>query len=128
MQNNKLNRIIHYSLAFFWIYQGLIPKLLFISPEEIAVWQWLGLSEAYARLAGQCSGIVEMIFGLSFIFIRHAYLHYLNILGLIGLFVLIAWIMPHSLITAFNPVVMNGAMISLSLIYLHLRTEQHQKT
>ena len=72
MQNNKLNRIIHYSLAFFWIYQGLIPKLLFISLEEIAVWQWLGLSEAYARLAGQCSGIVEMIFGLSFIFIRHA--------------------------------------------------------
>ena len=120
MPNKNSTQLIQYSLAFFWIYQGLIPKLLFISPEEIAVWQWLGLNDPYARLAGQCSGIGEIIFGLSFIFIRHPYLHYLNIMGLIGLFLLIAVVMPTTLIAAFNPVVMNGAMIFLSLLYLNL--------
>ena len=125
MPNKNLIQLIHSSLAFFWIYQGLIPKLLFISPEEIAVWQWLGLSEPYARLAGQASGIGEIIFGLCFIFIRHRFLHYVNILGLIGLFLLISLVMPTTLISAFNPVVMNGAMIMLSVIYLSLIKTNH---
>lgn len=126
MHNKNSIVLIQYSLAFFWIYQGLMPKLLFISPEEIAVWQWLGLNEHSARLAGQASGLGEIIFGLSFLWIKHPYLHYLNILGLVGLFLLITLIMPHTLIAAFNPVVMNGAMIVLSLIYLNLtKTSTH---
>lgn len=120
MQHPHLIRLIHYSLAFFWIYQGLIPKLLFISPEEIAFWQWLGLNETHARLAGQGSGIAEILFGLSFIFIRHPYLHYLSIMGLLGLFGLVILVMPYTLLAAFNPVVMNGAMLVLSLVYLSL--------
>lgn len=81
MQHPHLIQLIQYSLAFFWVYQGLIPKLLFTSPEEIAFWQWMGLDAATARLVGQGSGIAEILFGLSFIFIRHAFLHYLNIIG-----------------------------------------------
>lgn len=111
---------IHVSLAFLWIYQGLIPKLLFINADEIAVWQYLGLGFEHAVFAGQAAGVAEMIFGMLLLFSRHRYLHYLNILGLLGLLFLIGFILPETLIRAFNPVALNISMISLSLIYLSL--------
>lgn len=120
MKDIYILKFIHIILALLWIYQGLIPKLLFISTEEIAVWKWLGLPDNYAKLAGQGAGIAEIIFGLSFIFLSMKILHYINILGLLFLLILIAIVLPNTLISAFNPVVMNIAMISLSCIFLML--------
>lgn len=125
MHNNDLTQInilkfIHITLASLWCYQGLIPKLIFTSPDEIAVWQWMGLSHEAATLAGQGSGAIEIVFGLLFILFPSKYLHYLSILGLASLLILIGGIVPDSLIRAFNPVVMNIAMISLSCIALML--------
>lgn len=113
-------RLVRCSLAFFWIYQGLMPKLLFISSEEIAAWRWLGFSPELAVRMGQLSGIGEIIFGLLFLFSASRLLHWLSIAGLIGLFLLIALVLPQSLIGAFNPVIMNGAMLMLSVLYLNL--------
>lgn len=115
---------IHLTLAFLWVYQGLVPKVLFINADEIAVWQYFGLSHAHAILAGQAAGIAEIIFGILFLRLRHPYLHYLNLLGLFGLLILIALLIPSSLIAAFNPVTMNIAMMSLSVVYLALQYDQ----
>ena len=93
---------------------------IFINADEIEIWQWLGLSYRHAIWAGQCSGIIEIIFGLLFIFMPTKLLHGLSIFGLFSLFVLVAIVMPDSLVQAFNPVIMNVAMISLSLIYLKI--------
>lgn len=125
MHNNDLAqhnilKFIQIILAILWCYQGLIPKLIFTSPDEIAVWQWIGLSHDAATLAGQASGVIEIIFGLLFILFPSKYLHYLSILGLAFLLILIGALIPESLIGAFNPVVMNIAMISLSCIALML--------
>ncbi len=111
---------IRFSLAFLWIYQGLFPKLLFINADEIAVWQWFGLSHTAAIWAGQAAGVGEILFGLCFLCSQHRYLHYLNIAALIGLFLLTTLLMPQSLIGAFNPVVMNFSMLMLSVVYLQL--------
>ena len=113
---------IRLSLAFLWIYQGLVPKLLFINADEIAVWQWFGLSYSYAVLAGQAAGIAEILFGLCFLVSKERYLHTLNIITLIGLFFLIAILIPDTLIRAFNPVAMNLSMLMLSVVYLKLPT------
>lgn len=120
MKQCSILKFINLTIAFLWIYQGLIPKLLFINADEIAVWQWLGLNYDYAKLVGQCSGIIEIIFGLLFVLISHKYLHYLSIIGLIALFFLIVLLIPDTLIRAFNPMVMNLSMISLSVVYLML--------
>ena len=71
--------------------------------------------------AGQIFGVLEIILGLTFLISSHKYLHYLNIMGLIGLFILVTLLLPESLIQAFNPVIMNFSMLSLSVIFLMLK-------
>ena len=124
MNNSQPSKFINLSLAFLWGYQGLIPKILFINPDEIAIWQTFGLSYAQAQLAGWGSGILECIFALLFLLSSSKYLHYLSIFSLVFLFALVAFLIPNSLIRAFNPVVMNLAMISLSLCYCMLRNQE----
>jgi len=124
MANANALKFINIVLAFLWIYQGLVPKLLFINADEIFVWQTIGLSFENAKLAGRASGIAEIIFGLLFLFSTHKYIHYLSILGLFGLLLLIGFLKPSTLISPYNPVVMNISMISLSIIYLLLLKEQ----
>ncbi|AOA58532.1 DoxX-like family protein [Acinetobacter larvae] len=118
MPQQQILKLINYMLAALWVYQGLLPKLIFTNPVEIAVWQWLGLSVQQATWAGQASGVIEILFGLAIIFIRHRFMHYLSIFGLCGLLVLMVMLMPSSLVAAFNPVVMNGAMMALSVVAL----------
>lgn len=124
MNNSQLSKFINLSLAFLWGYQGLIPKILFINPDEITIWQTFGLSYAQAQLAGQGSGVLECVFALLFLFSSSKYLHYLSIFSLVFLFTLVAFLIPDSLIRAFNPVVMNLAMISLSICYCMLRNQE----
>lgn len=124
MNNSQLSKFINLSLAFLWGYQGLIPKILFINPDEIAIWQTFGFSYAQAQLAGRGSGILECIFALLFLFNSSKYLHYLSIFSLVFLFALVAFLIPDSLIRAFNPVVMNLAMISLSICYCMLHNQE----
>ena len=124
MNNNPLLKFINLSLAFLWGYQGLIPKILFINPDEIAIWQTFGFSYTQAQLAGQGSGVLECVFALLFLFSSSKYLHYLSIFSLVFLFTLVAFLIPDSLIRAFNPVVMNLAMISLSICYCMLRNQE----
>ncbi|ONN50780.1 DoxX-like family protein [Acinetobacter genomosp. 33YU] len=124
MNNAKALKLINFVLAFLWIYQGLVPKIIFINVDEIFVWQSIGLSFEYAKLAGRASGLGEIIFGLLFVFINQKYIHYLSILGLLGLLLLIGSLIPSTLISPYNPIVMNISMISLSVIYLLLLKEQ----
>ncbi|MCG6036785.1 DoxX-like family protein [Acinetobacter oleivorans] len=124
MTNIKVFKFINLILALLWIYQGLVPKFLFLNSDEIFVWQSIGLSLANAKLAGHASGIAEIIFGLCFLFSAHKYIHYLSILGLLGLLVLIGILIPSTLILPYNPIVMNISMISLSVVYLLLLKEQ----
>lgn len=124
MNNNPLLKFINLSLAFLWGYQGLVPKILFINPDEIAIWQTFGFSYAQAQLAGQLSGVLECVFALLFLFNSSQYLHYLSIFSLVFLFALVAFLIPDSLIRAFNPVVMNIAMISLSVCYCMLHSQK----
>lgn len=124
MNNNPLLKFINLSLSFLWGYQGLIPKILFINPDEIAIWQTFGFSYAQAQLAGQLSGVLECVFALLFLFNSSQYLHYLSIFSLVFLFALVTFLIPDSLVRAFNPVVMNIAMISLSVCYCMLHSQK----
>ncbi|TXJ04534.1 MAG: DoxX-like family protein [Acinetobacter sp.] len=115
-------------LALLWFYQGLVPKLIFQVADEQYVWQQLNVPLAYIGGLISLSGIAEMIFGSLFLFITHKYLHYLSIFSLIGLFMFVLFIYPNQIYQAFNPVVMNIAMISLSIIALCcIRTLQNAK-
>ncbi|NNH00556.1 DoxX-like family protein [Acinetobacter sp. ANC 5414] len=114
-------QLIQITLAVLWIYQGLIPKILFQSSAEIGIWQTIGLELHLAKIAVALSGMIEIMFGYTFlIWQKAAFIHQLNILGLSGLLLLIMFTDPLQLTTAFNPVVMNIAMIALSMLAIQL--------
>ncbi|PSD38834.1 DoxX-like family protein, partial [Acinetobacter radioresistens] len=58
---------------------------------------------------------------------RSILLHSLNIIGLIGLLLLIICIAPLQLTAAFNPVVMNIAMLMLSVVAVQLIVQEQNK-
>jgi hypothetical protein len=105
-------------IAILWIYQGLIPKLIFQVQDEHYVWQQLNIAAVYIPWMISFSGIAEIIFGILFLWLTHTYLHWFNIISLIGLFIVVLLIYPDQIYQAFNPVVMNIALGSLSLISL----------
>lgn len=114
----QILRFCQFVIAMLWIYQGLIPKLIFQVKDEQFVWQQLHIPSMYISWLVSLSGIAEMIFGSLFLFVTHKYLHWLSIISLMGLFIFILFIYPNQIYQAFNPVVMNIAMLSLSIIAL----------
>lgn len=121
-------RTIQLTLVILWLYQGLIPKILFQSPAEISIWQNMGFELALAKVLVGLSGGCEMLFGLCFLkWNRSILLHRLNIIGLAGLLLLIAFTAPLQLTAAFNPVVMNTAMLMLSVVAIQLIQQEQSK-
>ena len=81
----------------------------------------MGFEQELAKICVTLSGLIEMMFGCTFlIWQRTVYIHQLNIVGLSGLLLLIMLTDPIQLSTAFNPVVMNTAMIVISMLAIQL--------
>lgn len=119
---------IHITLAVLWVYQGLIPKVLYKAQDEQYIWQQQGFDELISLILMQFSGYIEIIFGMLFlVFKQSKILHFLNILGVLGLSLLIAIIDMRYFQNAFNPFVMNVAMASLSIIALQLLQAKNPK-
>ncbi|WP_228157486.1 DoxX-like family protein [Acinetobacter sp. AM] len=119
--HKKMLQTIHMSLAILWIYQGLIPKILFQADDERRIWMLQGFNEHTALSLMQYSGAIEIIFGALFLTgYKTLALHYLNIVGMLGLSFLILLVDPHYFTQAFNPFVMNIAMMALSLTAIRL--------
>lgn len=114
-------RTIQLSLAALWIYQGLVPKILFQAQDELRIWLLQGFDESLALALMQLSGAAEMMFGCLLLVLKPSrLLHGLNILAMLGLSLLIIALEPLYFSKAFNPFVMNGAMAALSACAIQL--------
>ncbi|MEX1020336.1 MAG: DoxX-like family protein [Litorilinea sp.] len=105
------------ALAGTWVYQGLVPKLLFPDTGELAILRATGLFDGLEPLVLTIVGGGQIIFGTIFLaFGFRAWLHYLNICVLIAL----GWgaLLGDKalLIAPFNPVSLTLAMVALSVI------------
>lgn len=121
-------RTIQFALAALWLYQGLVPKILFQSTAELQIWQNMGFSLLLAKSLVGLSGLCEILFGLCFLkWNRSLLLHGLNIAGLGGLLLLIVLTDPLQLIAAFNPVVMNIAMLMLFVIVIQIIQQEQRE-
>jgi hypothetical protein len=100
------------ALAFVWIYQGLVPKLVCQSPIELGLLSHLG--PAFGFL---CSvmGYGEMLFGLLLLLTPWRWPFVLNIVAMLGLFSFVSVTEPALLVQPFNPVTLNVALIALSI-------------
>ncbi|WP_367771370.1 DoxX-like family protein [Flavobacterium sp. WC2421] len=108
--------LVNLTLGIIWIYQGLIPKILFTDTGEIEILRQSGLFNGNEDNILTIIGIAEIAFGVALIFIHRKVLQYLNILGLCLLSVgaifsdLMIFTLP------FNPFSLNISMIALSII------------
>ena len=108
--------LVNLTLGIIWIYQGLIPKILFTDTGEIEILRQSGLFNGNEENILTIIGIAEIAFGVALIFIHRKVIQYLNILGLCLLTVgaifsdLMIFTLP------FNPFSLNISVIALSII------------
>ena len=100
------------ALAFVWIYQGIVPKLVCQSPIELGLLSHLGPMFGFL-----CSimGYGEMLFGVLILLSPWRWPFLLNIAAMLGLFGFVSLTEPQLLVQPFNPVTLNVALIALSI-------------
>jgi hypothetical protein len=112
-------QICRFALAFVWLYQGLVPKLLGPHPDELAMGMALGFDPEAATRASYLAGVGEMLMGgLVLVFYRHAWPFVITVLAMIGLFVYTLLQTPQFLVSAFNSVTVNVAVGAIAVIAL----------
>ncbi|MCO7189039.1 MULTISPECIES: DoxX-like family protein [unclassified Pseudoalteromonas] len=116
MSTTQLARL---TIAFVWLYHGLVPKLLHVAPLEWQISASLGLEDALTHLLIRFAGIGEIIWAIVFfIWYRTAAIIYMNIIALVGLLLAVAVLQPVILFEAFNPLTTNLPLIVLSALLL----------
>jgi uncharacterized membrane protein YphA (DoxX/SURF4 family) len=96
------------TLAFVFAYHGLVPKLLFHDPDEIAMLRNAGASVARIDTLLVLAGVAEVLFALALIFYwRRRWPAVVTILLMAVATVVVAVSSPVFLSAAFNPISLN---------------------
>lgn len=112
-------------LAFSWIYQGAVPKVICRSPGEIELLQHVIRIEELACRMLVWMGYGEIVFGLILLFTTRAWVFMLNVFALVVLLGYVAAFQPELFALPFNPLIMNVSLIGMSLIaYTELRKKR----
>jgi uncharacterized membrane protein YphA (DoxX/SURF4 family) len=107
--------LVRLALAFIWLYQGLVPKLLFHDPDELRMLRNAGVPGEYLLRAVSLSGWAEVCFALLLVVCwRARWPLWLTIAAMIAATLAVVIRSPAYLSTAFNPVSLNIAVASLA--------------
>jgi len=96
------------TLAFVWIWHGIVPKLAGPHPEELAMLLEAGVSESWIRPVTMIIGSAELLFGLVFVPFasrRWPWLLTIALMAIATVGVLVS--APSRALAAFNPVTLN---------------------
>lgn len=104
------------ALSLVWIYQGLIPKLLFTNTGEIEILKQSGLFGGNEKNVLTLIGFAEIIFGFIILLIHKKSVHIANIIALLLLIAGAIFSNPVIFTFPFNPFSLNVSMIALSII------------
>ncbi|WP_152221154.1 DoxX-like family protein [Pseudomonas sp. SCB32] len=110
--------IARLALGVVFLYHGLVPKLLFLSPDEVRMIEAHDWPLSTVRIA-QAAGAAEMVLGLAILLLRRSrWPLWLAVVALLALLADVALFVPQLLLGAFNPVSTNIAALALCLIAL----------
>ncbi|MBC6972477.1 DoxX-like family protein [Bacillus sp. Xin] len=117
IKKSIIHWIVCLILSFVWIYQGLVPKVLFNHPEEVRMLSVLSGSNENCILALKIIGFLEIGFGIIWLLpFQKQKLLLLHIIILIGLTIAAGFTNILSFIQPFNPITLNFILIGLSFI------------
>lgn len=115
-------RWCRWMLALVFIYHGLVPKLLLLSPVEVQMVEAAGLG-LNAQVISPLAGVAEVLLGLLILFGWFGRWPVVAAgLGLAGLLGYVALFTPMLLIGAFNPVSTNLPALLLCVLIIRLET------
>lgn len=107
------------TVAFVWLWHGIVPKLAGPHPDELAMLLEAGVSEQWVRPVARILGAVEIAFGLAFVPLawrRWPWLLTIALMGVATVGVLVN--SPHRAIAAFGPVTLNLLLAVLAAVGL----------
>ncbi|TMC59778.1 MAG: hypothetical protein E6J26_03035 [Chloroflexi bacterium] len=114
---SAIHALVRLSLAFVWLYHGIVPKLLFVSRDELTLLLNTGLTPDAASLLLPLLGLAEAAFGLLMLWAWHARsLFLLNALLMLAVTLDVFVHSPGFLVAAFNPLTLNLAVAALALV------------
>jgi hypothetical protein len=117
----RIHLIARGSLAFVFIYHGLVPKILWLSPIEVNLVSAHGLN---ATLVSPLAGVFEILLGCVIVLFWKSLLPiYLAISILVVLLVDVVFVMPTLLVEAFNPVTLN--LVTIVIAYIIVITQKY---
>jgi len=103
------------ALMFFW--HGLVPKILWLSPDEVAMIQAHGMALQDPARVAWVAGVLEMVLALLLVTVRTQRWPVLVAgTALLALLLDVLLFSPHLLLQAFNPLSTNLAGLALCLI------------
>jgi hypothetical protein len=109
--------ICRVSIAFVWLYHGLVPKLLGPHEDELAMNMTLGLSQADAVRLAYFSGVIELAIGAGILLLwRQRWPLTFAALAMIGLLLFSIVALPSLSLGAFNPVTTNSSVLALTIV------------
>jgi hypothetical protein len=101
------------AVALIWLWQGLVPKLLFNSADEQAMMAASHMNVGLVPIVGLLEIAIAAFAILTW---RKRSFFLFNILAMLAALANVAFLAPSYLVAAFNPVTLNMAMIALSLV------------
>ena len=112
MRMALIHAVARLGIAFTWLWQGLVPKLMFESVDERAILAAAGLPLRVLPAIGA----LELAFAAAtLLFWRWRPLFLLNALMMIAALVAVSLRSPSYLGAAFNPVTLNAGLVMLSI-------------
>jgi hypothetical protein len=103
------------ALAFVWLYQGAIPKLIYQNRDELRMLRDAGLSDRYLPKVLSSLGWVEVCIGMILIiFWNSRWPFWLTIFAMLAAILGVSVVSPGYLNAAFNPASLNIAVAALA--------------
>lgn len=114
------------TVAFVWIYHGLVPKLLGPHEDELAMNMALGLSAEQAHTLAYVAGAGEVAFGILVLGLwRSRWPLLLSAASMIGLLLFTLVFAPDLAAGAFNPVTTNLCVFVLSMVSYRMSSNRN---
>ncbi|AFU12424.1 TPA: DoxX-like family protein [Bacillus toyonensis] len=109
--------LVCFLFAFVWIYQGIVPKIIFSHPEEVKMLSLLIGSHESSVFILKMIGILEIIFAAIWLLpLPKRKIFIMHIVMLIALTVAAGWTNIASFTEPFNPITLNLLLIGLSIV------------
>ncbi|HEU5413216.1 MAG TPA: DoxX-like family protein [Candidatus Angelobacter sp.] len=113
LRMSLIHALARFSIVFAWVWQGLMPKLLFPSADERSMLLAASLPLTILPLLG----VTELCFAvLGLVAWRWRPYFLLNMAAMIASLVVVGLRAPFYLIAAFNPVTLNALVIAMSFV------------